>query len=176
MNILVAISDQYFARAILAFMKSWQWKAGSFIGLLHVLDPAPGAVEKREGSIVEDGHPCQVKLLEDFALELKRLNPDLEIEKSLESGKIGTAAEVILQCAEKWSADMIIMGSHGRKGLERLLLGSVAMAVTAGASCSVAIVKPLQARSLDLTLSEEDLPQQICSINMGAAKSSLSVE
>lgn len=47
----------------------------------------------------------------------------------------------IIDCAAEWNADLIVMGSHGRKGLDRLLLGSVAEAVMRHASCSVQIVR-----------------------------------
>lgn len=38
----------------------------------------------------------------------------------------GLPAQVILQRAKDWEADLIVMGTHGRRGLDRLLLGSVA--------------------------------------------------
>ena len=47
----------------------------------------------------------------------------------------------ILDSAAEWSADLIVIGSHGRKGLNRLLLGSIAEAVMRHASCSVQIVR-----------------------------------
>lgn len=48
----------------------------------------------------------------------------------------------IIDCATQWNADLIVMGSHGRKGFDRLLLGSVAEAVMRHANCSVEIVRP----------------------------------
>jgi len=50
------------------------------------------------------------------------------------------AAEIIRFAAEAGS-DLIVMGTHGRTGLERLLLGSVAEKVMREASCSVLVVK-----------------------------------
>lgn len=43
--------------------------------------------------------------------------------------------------AQSWKPDLIVMGSHGRKGFEKFLLGSVAEAVLASSNCSVEIVK-----------------------------------
>ncbi|TCD01507.1 universal stress protein [Pedobacter psychroterrae] len=40
--------------------------------------------------------------------------------------KTGTPYKVILETAERWGANIIVMGTHGRKGLPHLLLGSVA--------------------------------------------------
>jgi nucleotide-binding universal stress UspA family protein len=53
----------------------------------------------------------------------------------------GSPKHVILEEAERWHADLIMVGSHGRKGLERFLLGSVSQAVAAHARCSVEIVR-----------------------------------
>jgi nucleotide-binding universal stress UspA family protein len=47
----------------------------------------------------------------------------------------------IIDCAADWKADLIVMGSHGRRGLDKWLLGSVAEAVMRHASCSVEIVR-----------------------------------
>jgi nucleotide-binding universal stress UspA family protein len=47
----------------------------------------------------------------------------------------------IIEEARTWRADIIIMGSHGRHGLDRLLLGSVAETVLRHAPCSVEIVR-----------------------------------
>jgi len=47
----------------------------------------------------------------------------------------------ILEMAEDWAADLIVLGSHGQKGLRKFLLGSVAEFVARHASCSVLIVR-----------------------------------
>ncbi|CAN5473692.1 universal stress protein [soil metagenome] len=54
---------------------------------------------------------------------------------------VGPAAECILDEAVAWNADLIVVGSHGRKGLSRFFLGSVAERVAGHAPCSVEIVK-----------------------------------
>jgi nucleotide-binding universal stress UspA family protein len=56
----------------------------------------------------------------------------------------GDPRREILACAERWTPDVIVLGSHGRRGLERFLLGSVAEAVLRGAECSVEIVRALR--------------------------------
>jgi nucleotide-binding universal stress UspA family protein len=54
---------------------------------------------------------------------------------------IGTAKWVILDEAEKWGADLIVLGSRGLGALDRFLLGSVSHAVTQHAKCSVEVVR-----------------------------------
>ena len=53
----------------------------------------------------------------------------------------GNAKEVILEEARKWGADLIVVGSHGRRGFKRFLLGSVSEAVAMNAHCSVVVVR-----------------------------------
>lgn len=52
-----------------------------------------------------------------------------------------TPAHAILAEAEKWQADLIVMGSHGRRGFDRLILGSVSETVALHARCSVEVVR-----------------------------------
>jgi nucleotide-binding universal stress UspA family protein len=53
--------------------------------------------------------------------------------------RAGDAATELISVAGDWNADLIVMGSHGRTGLQRLLLGSVARNVLHHASCSVLV-------------------------------------
>jgi nucleotide-binding universal stress UspA family protein len=53
----------------------------------------------------------------------------------------GNPKEAILEEAKKWNADLIVVGSHGRRGFKRLLLGSVSEAVAMSAHCSVVVVR-----------------------------------
>lgn len=57
----------------------------------------------------------------------------------------GSAKDAILNEAESWGADLIVLGSHGFRGLKRLWLGSVSHAVASHAKCSVEIVRCPQA-------------------------------
>ena len=51
------------------------------------------------------------------------------------------AKNAILEEAERWDADCIVVGSHGRSGVDRFLLGSVSEAVATHAKCSVEVVR-----------------------------------
>jgi nucleotide-binding universal stress UspA family protein len=54
---------------------------------------------------------------------------------------VGDAAAEIVAEAESWGADLVVMGSRGRTGLTRILLGSVARNVLQGSRSSVLIVR-----------------------------------
>jgi nucleotide-binding universal stress UspA family protein len=53
----------------------------------------------------------------------------------------GNPKEVLLEEAQKLDADLIVVGSHGRRGFKRFLLGSVSEAVAMNAHCSVVVVR-----------------------------------
>jgi nucleotide-binding universal stress UspA family protein len=53
----------------------------------------------------------------------------------------GVARDAIVDAAADWHSDLIVIGSHGWKGIDRLLLGSVSDAVVRRAGCSVEVVR-----------------------------------
>ena len=53
----------------------------------------------------------------------------------------GDARQGILECAAEWRPDVIVLGSHGRTGLDRVLLGSVSENVMRHATCSVEVIR-----------------------------------
>ena len=65
-------------------------------------------------------------------------DPNLRVERRFEEGDAGTE---IMRVAEEVHADLIVMGTHGRTGLARLLMGSVAEQVVRRATCPVLTVK-----------------------------------
>jgi nucleotide-binding universal stress UspA family protein len=54
---------------------------------------------------------------------------------------VGEPRAAILDTAKSWGADLIVLGSHGRRGLDRFLLGSVSEAVAIHAQCSVEVIR-----------------------------------
>jgi nucleotide-binding universal stress UspA family protein len=57
------------------------------------------------------------------------------------SNPSGDPRSFILDTAKAWQADLIVLGSHGRHGLDRFLMGSVAESVAVHAPCSVVVVR-----------------------------------
>jgi nucleotide-binding universal stress UspA family protein len=60
---------------------------------------------------------------------------------TLEFVEVGTPATAITRAAKDWPADLIVIGSHGRGGMRRALLGSVAEGVMRNAPCPVLVVR-----------------------------------
>jgi nucleotide-binding universal stress UspA family protein len=74
-----------------------------------------------------------VKVVKDAALK-----QDVSVKAFILSGK---PADAIIETAKERRADLIVLGSHGRTGLEKLLMGSVAERVIVLSSCPVLIAK-----------------------------------
>jgi nucleotide-binding universal stress UspA family protein len=55
--------------------------------------------------------------------------------------KVDSPKDAIVEEAERWGADLVLVGSHGYRGPARALLGSVSQAVATLAKCSVEIVR-----------------------------------
>ena len=69
---------------------------------------------------------------------LENKNPNLLVTTKVVSG---SPKSVILDEAEKFKADLIVVGSHGYGAIERFFLGSVSHSVALHAKCSVEIVR-----------------------------------
>lgn len=58
--------------------------------------------------------------------------------------RFGSPAHEIVKLGSELDCDVIVLGTHGRRGFRRLVLGSVAEAVVRSAGCSVLVVRPKQ--------------------------------
>jgi nucleotide-binding universal stress UspA family protein len=84
-----------------------------------------------------------LKILAEDAIEsaatiLREKHPKLSVSVAAIDG---SAKSVVLQEAEKFGADLIVVGSHGHGAVAGFLLGSVAQSVALHAKCSVEIVR-----------------------------------
>jgi nucleotide-binding universal stress UspA family protein len=91
--------------------------------------PGPAVMAQRERAL-EDGQSRMESLV-------RRVSVGLALQPKVESGD---ARSLIHAQEESLNADLVVLGSHGRQGVERLLLGSVAEWVLTHASCDVAVV------------------------------------
>jgi nucleotide-binding universal stress UspA family protein len=118
---------------------------GARVILLHVLPPpvSHGEVIEREGP---DGYMDQIwRVLDDLK------PPDRAAAYEIRLA-LGDAAHKIVDVAQEEKVDLIVMGTHGRTGLRRVLMGSVAEHVLRQAPCPVLTVKaPVKARTIEST-------------------------
>lgn len=69
--------------------------------------------------------------------------------------RLGAPAAEIVSAAREWPADVVVIGSRGRTGIERLLLGSVARGVVHSAPCSVLVVPSGALRGTEAAATED---------------------
>ncbi len=112
--------------------------AGAEMAFVHVVDSE--LVNAADTGIQPDVFAASAKedarkLIDDFR---KRLPQQMA---ALDFVPIGTPHTEIVNAARDWPADLIVIGSHGRGGIKRALLGSVAEGVMRNAPCPVLVVR-----------------------------------
>lgn len=100
----------------------------------------PAAGLERAETATEVLERVQRKTSERIAHMAKRMA--LKLRHVIAHVRRGSPAENIVQLAAHLDADLIIIGTHGRRGIARLLLGSVAERVLRIARCAVWVVRP----------------------------------
>lgn len=112
---------------------------GAQVTLLYVVDPPTGV--HLSDSIATD-HTAGALLDAEARDELEALRrafpPEVRVQLTVLHG---SPAEVILGAVERLGPDLLVMGTHGRTGLQRLLVGSVAEQVMRGSPVPVVIVR-----------------------------------
>lgn len=114
-------------------------KLASEPSLVHVLHVLPFMIPTEPGVVwgtIDDGSRIQHALQEmlNVLKESEFGNISLDV-------RLGDPGQVSAERAEELKADLIVIGSHGRTGLTRLVLGSVAERVTRLAHCPVLVMK-----------------------------------
>jgi nucleotide-binding universal stress UspA family protein len=144
LKILLATDGSECSNAAARSIAQRPWPEGTAFRILSVVEPSaplfrppyfsPEAMEELRGKDMERAQKA-VSLAE-------RILCGAGIEaSSTVAVPAATPKELILSEAAEWGADLIVVGSHGRRGVNRLLLGSVSEAVALHANCSVEIIR-----------------------------------
>ena len=134
-RILVPVDFSTPSAAALSFAYSLASQLGASIDVLHVMDPSDTLLTPADKPAAGDPAAARA-LLHTFVAE--GTGDRVPIAERLESGD---PRERIVAVAAADNIDMIVMGTHGRTGLSRLLMGSVAEAVVRRAPCPVITYK-----------------------------------
>lgn len=122
------------------------------LSVAHVLAPLLSGVAPHLRELAREAH---VEAVEAARAEHERIAATRAGAFARPSGavsydvRIGDPADEILKEAAERRTDLVVLGSHGRTGLQRVLLGSVARTVLVHADSSVLIVRPHQVRGAD---------------------------
>lgn len=136
MKILLATDGSKFSQAATQALISQCRPQGTQVKVLNVVDlplmiPTLYAADFRRESL-KDGEELVRKAEQPLA------KAGYKVETAVEEGDPKVK---IVEDAARWHADLILVGSHGRKGVERFLMGSVSDAVARHAPCSVEVVR-----------------------------------
>ena len=116
---------------------------GAKLRLVHVVDEQPVLSVVEAGVDVDDLCQGLVKsgraIVERARREVQKLG--IDAGTAIYESVTGPPAEAILRDARKWKADLIVMGTHGRRGLRRVVLGSDAEQVVREATVPVMLVR-----------------------------------
>jgi nucleotide-binding universal stress UspA family protein len=147
MKVLLAVDGSPHSQDAVDEIARRPWPPEITIRVLSVIQPyTPPATEfVLAGATLEDMRRRQTSEAEDLtaraAATVKAASVTTETVV-----REGDPRSAIVDEAEEWGADLIVVGSHGRTGLKRWLLGSVAQAVVGHAPCSVEVVRRREPR------------------------------
>ncbi|MCI0391431.1 MAG: universal stress protein [Acidobacteria bacterium] len=150
MKILLATDGSDCSKAAVNSVAERPWPEGSEVKIISAIDiPYAPTTEvwvlpDNYYAELEEAAKAQAEAAIKEAIDQISSGRRAKIEITTEI-KSGMARNVILDEAEKWDADLIVLGSHGYRGLQRFLLGSVSHAVANHAHCSVEIVRRKEA-------------------------------
>jgi nucleotide-binding universal stress UspA family protein len=142
MKILVAIDDSQYSEAVVRQLIAQAAPRDTQVRVLHVIEAPSFPDSQAWGYAVpvrEVGHEQREEAERLVARAAQQLR---DAGFSVVTGvEVGAPKVVIIDSATQWGADLIMLGSHGRKGLDRFLMGSVSEAVSRHAPCSVQITR-----------------------------------
>src|SRR5215216_5169245 len=143
MKILLAIDDSQNSEAAVETVAARPWPPGTTVRVLSAVEnivvpaaelwyDAGGDLEKARQELTRRAEQLTAHVAEQLAAK------GLAVETAVRHGDPRSA---IVDEAKEWSADLVVIGSHGRTGIRRWLLGSVAQSVVGHAPCSVEVVR-----------------------------------
>jgi nucleotide-binding universal stress UspA family protein len=142
MRILLALDGSAHSQRALDFVSRMRWPAGSRLIVLNILEPALDVLAS--GDVVTGAPPMQddagrqraERIVADSEARLREVGFATE-------GQVvtGIPGDAVVEAATRERADLVVMGSRGRTGVAKWVLGSVSSHVVTHAPCSVLVVK-----------------------------------
>ncbi len=145
LKVLVPVDFSETSKRAMAWAFDYAQRAPCELHLLHVVDRHVSLSDLRERGI--ESLRSELEGVNQSAEdELAKMAPDSAAREQIGAlhhhVATGKPADEILRVARELCPDMIVMGTHGLTGVERMLMGSVAERVVRRAPCTVVCVKP----------------------------------
>ena len=140
MRILLAVDESKSSQQATEKIAQQFRRENAEVRILHVLQPISVAAPPQMAAGYAPELQDLAKPAKDLLVRAAKSLTDagFKTETLLREGDV---RETILDIAQEWKADLIVIGSRGRSGVQRFLLGSVAESVARHAPCSVEIVR-----------------------------------
>ena len=141
MKLLIAVDDLEGGKYIVDFCKAYLGNPDATVVLATVIPSlvaytSLAVIPETVAEMRKNAHDDARNLLLSLSHYLQSFNEDLQIEEMVLEGM---PADAIIRAASDMAAHMIAVGSHGKRGLRKVLLGSVSQAILAHSTCSVVI-------------------------------------
>jgi hypothetical protein len=147
-RLLLAVDESPGSERARDLVRGLRLMPGSAIRVIGALGPEPSSASlplEMERDLIA---AAMASLQSNLALLAEPLRaPEIAVESDARRGR---AASVIVQEAEGWSADLVVLGSRGRGGLASTVLGSVAAEVIDHSPCAVLVARSASVRSIVL--------------------------
>ena len=146
MKVLVAVDLGDYSQSQANFLKHFSDEKNVQYKLVHVVEPIEWTIQPffpedlPQIDALREGRIKKTEELFDSFKSLMGKSGGNNMQVTTEMLE-GSPAEKILDAAEEWQADLIVVGSHGRRGIARFVMGSVSQSVASHAKCSVVIAR-----------------------------------
>jgi nucleotide-binding universal stress UspA family protein len=141
-KLLLGTDGSEFSAAAIRSVLARPWPEGSEVKVVSVVDLIVPVTDPwyAAGEVMDRIHQGSIKLAEEAVIHAKQMlaGSGLKVTAHVVSG---SPKWQLIDEAKAWGADLIVVGSHGRRGLTRLVLGSVSSTVALHAHCLVDVIR-----------------------------------
>lgn len=132
-TVLVPFDNSAYSQTSLAWLLQFKWLQNASFILLTIVDSQPQSADDEAMAVIQ----------ETLNIAAQQLQSGLHSARVATRIAFGKPSETILEAAQELQADLLVMGSHGHTGIQKMILGSVSSEVSRRVSCSVLVVRGL---------------------------------
>lgn len=151
-KILIGIDDSKFAEYAASYGFDLAKTFNAHVGLVHIVEPSVAPIESTDSLM---GMPGQDTLMNDMTImDIQNDQGENIIQRTVKKyagelqvthfNEFGSTADGILSCSKEFKADLIVIGTQSRTGIDRLLMGSVAESVVRNSQVPVLVVPMIE--------------------------------
>ena len=144
MKVLLAVDEPNFAKAITDFVVGHKWEENVEFIIMSIVEPLKVAsmMAFLPGPYLDEStakhKELQESIVEATAGAIKKAFPESTVTRIVCEG---LASDELMKEITITKPDVLVIGSHGKHGIQRVLLGSVSMFMVSHAPCSVVVVR-----------------------------------